>query len=31
MIQTIRLIPEDGALAVELVGELAGLLARTDN
>jgi hypothetical protein len=30
MIQTIRLIPEDGALAIELVGDLAGILALTD-
>jgi site-specific DNA recombinase len=30
MIQTIRLIPEDGTLAIELVGELAGLLALTN-
>jgi hypothetical protein len=30
MIQTIRLIPEDGALAIELVGELAGILALTN-
>ena len=29
MIQTIRLIPEDGALAIELVGELAGIVALT--
>jgi site-specific DNA recombinase len=27
MIQTIRLIPQDGELAIELVGELAGILA----
>ncbi len=26
-IQTIRLVPEDGELAIELVGELAGILA----
>jgi site-specific DNA recombinase len=26
-IQTIRLMPEDGQLAIELVGELAGILA----
>jgi hypothetical protein len=26
-IQTIRLVPEDGQLAIELVGELAGILA----
>jgi hypothetical protein len=26
-IQAIRLVPEDGALAIELVGELAGILA----
>jgi site-specific DNA recombinase len=27
MIQAIRLVPEDGELAIELVGELAGILA----
>ena len=27
MIQTIRLVPEEGELAIELVGELAGILA----
>lgn len=27
MIQTVRLLPQDGALAIELVGELAGILA----
>ena len=27
MIETIRLIPQDGELAIELVGELAGILA----
>ncbi len=26
-IQTIRLVPEEGELAIELVGELAGILA----
>jgi site-specific DNA recombinase len=30
MIQTIRLIPQDGELAIELVGELAGILALTN-
>jgi site-specific DNA recombinase len=30
MIQTIRLIPEDGTLAIELVGGLAGILALTN-
>jgi hypothetical protein len=30
MIQTIRLIPEDGELAIELVGKLAGILALTN-
>ena len=30
MIQTIRLVPEDGELAIELVGELAGILALTN-
>jgi site-specific DNA recombinase len=29
MIQAIRLIPQDGELAIELVGELAGILALT--
>lgn len=27
IIKTIRLIPQDGALGIELVGELAGILA----
>src|SRR5208282_834190 len=30
MIQAIRLVPEDGELAIELVGELAGILALTN-
>ena len=30
MIEAIRLVPENGALAIELVGELAGILALTD-
>ena len=30
MIQTIRLVPEDGQLTIELVGELAGVLALTN-
>ena len=30
MIQTIRLVPENGELAIELVGELAGILAVTN-
>ena len=30
MVQTIRLIPQDGALTIELVGELAGILAITN-
>lgn len=30
MIQAIRLVPESGELAIELVGELAGRLAMTN-
>ena len=30
MIQATRFLPEDGALAIELVGELAGILALTN-
>ena len=30
MIQAIRLVPENGELAIELVGELAGILAVTN-
>ena len=30
MIQAIRLVPENGELAIELVGELAGILALTN-
>ena len=30
MIEAIRLVPENGALAIELAGELAGILALTD-
>ena len=30
MVQTIRLIPENGELAIDLVGELAGVLAVTN-
>ena len=30
MIQAIRLVPESGELAIELVGELAGILAMTN-
>ena len=30
MIQAIRLVPEDAGLAIELVGELAGILALTN-
>ena len=29
MIQTIRLVPENGELTIELIGELAGILAVT--
>ena len=30
MIEAIRLVPENGALAIELAGELAGILGFTD-